>query len=286
MKSKDIIISSIFLTTFVIFAGVFFFYTKNTKLSNTTTTTTTTKVAEVKGEEETTTTTTIPTTTVAIVADEKITIKFNTNGGNTLKPLTIEKGGKVVLPIPTKKGYVFVEWRDKNNKKITNNSVFKTNLTLKAVWKVQETTTTTTEEITTESQTTQESTTKKTTKSTTTTTTTTTTTKPRYIYDYYPLASGYSCENGKIKTVYYNINYESKNTSIYEYKGNKVIDFKDVDHSTPDGEAINPFKLKTIYGFADNSQGYAMLLTTDLRDLSITSNCSLAKRKPNPEYNS
>ena len=42
---------------------------------------------------------------------EKVTIKFNTDGGNKIDAITIEKGTVLNnLPTPTKEGYTFINW--------------------------------------------------------------------------------------------------------------------------------------------------------------------------------
>lgn len=68
--------------------------------------------------------------------EEKIllTVKFNTNGGNNINSIEIEKGAKVNQPTtPTKNGYKFVEWQ-LNNKKFDFNSTIEENITLTAKW--------------------------------------------------------------------------------------------------------------------------------------------------------
>lgn len=67
---------------------------------------------------------------------ETITAKFNTDGGNEIDNILIEKGKIILLPIePTKEGYVFVCWVDSNENFITENMKVTNNITLKAIWR-------------------------------------------------------------------------------------------------------------------------------------------------------
>lgn len=74
---------------------------------------------------------------------DTITISFNTNGGNKVNNVTIEKGAKLTFPTnPKKNGYKFAGWTLKNGKTVQNNTKFTENTTLYASWnKVQEKTT-------------------------------------------------------------------------------------------------------------------------------------------------
>ena len=66
---------------------------------------------------------------------EAITVKFNTDGGNEIESILIEKGRIILLPIePVKEGYIFVCWLDENGNFITKNMVVTNNITLKAMW--------------------------------------------------------------------------------------------------------------------------------------------------------
>lgn len=77
---------------------------------------------------------------------ETITISFNTNGGNKVSSITIEKGGSLTFPAnPKKNGYTFAGWTLKNGKSVKNNTTFNEDTTLYASWdKEKENTTTTT----------------------------------------------------------------------------------------------------------------------------------------------
>ena len=60
-----------------------------------------------------------------------IKISFNSNGGNEIKELSLSKGNKIILPIPTRDGYEFIGWY-LGNKKIDENTLFNENSTYKA----------------------------------------------------------------------------------------------------------------------------------------------------------
>ena len=64
-----------------------------------------------------------------------ITIKFDSNGGSKVNDVTINKGAALKLPNnPTKSGYKFVAWVDKNGTPIYNNALLNENTTLYAKW--------------------------------------------------------------------------------------------------------------------------------------------------------
>lgn len=64
-----------------------------------------------------------------------ITADFNTDGGNEIDNILIEKGKIILLPIdPTRDGYIFVGWIDANGYLITENMIVNNNITLKAMW--------------------------------------------------------------------------------------------------------------------------------------------------------
>lgn len=65
---------------------------------------------------------------------EYITITFDTDGGNVIEEIIIEKNSKLNnLPIPEKEGYIFKEWQI-NNKKITSDTVIEKDSILKAIY--------------------------------------------------------------------------------------------------------------------------------------------------------
>lgn len=72
--------------------------------------------------------------------EEKITISFDTRGGNKIDSITINKGGELIIPKnPTKNGYTFVTWELKNGTPIYNKVKLNENTTLYAKWdKVEE----------------------------------------------------------------------------------------------------------------------------------------------------
>lgn len=66
---------------------------------------------------------------------ETIKVSFDSNGGTQIESLTIEKGSKLVLPkSPTKEGYIFKNWKDKEGNIIKNGTVLKNDITLYAVY--------------------------------------------------------------------------------------------------------------------------------------------------------
>ena len=66
---------------------------------------------------------------------ETITVQFNTEGGNEIDNIVIEKGHIILLPIePIRDGYIFVCWLDENGNFITEGTIITNNITLKAMW--------------------------------------------------------------------------------------------------------------------------------------------------------
>ena len=76
-----------------------------------------------------------------------ITIKFDSKGGSKVKDIVIHENVKLKLPTePSKTGYKFVRWEDKNGTPIYNDALLSEDTTLYAKWKKLEgnkTTTTT-----------------------------------------------------------------------------------------------------------------------------------------------
>lgn len=65
----------------------------------------------------------------------KVTVKFDTKGGSSIKDQVVEKGTKVVKPAnPTRKGYTFIGW-SLNGKSYDFNSKVNGDITLVATWK-------------------------------------------------------------------------------------------------------------------------------------------------------
>lgn len=97
--------------------------------------TTEVKVEENTTKQVTTTTTTkkTQTTTTTKAVQNKVTIGFNTNGGEQLSSITVNKGSKVNLPTPVRNGYTFVGWY-KNYQHYTNNIEFNDDIILVAKW--------------------------------------------------------------------------------------------------------------------------------------------------------
>ena len=72
---------------------------------------------------------------------ETITITFDSKGGSTVDPITINKGAELILPKePTYAGYTFKGWYDINETPIHNNALLEEDTTLYAKWeKITET---------------------------------------------------------------------------------------------------------------------------------------------------
>ncbi len=65
----------------------------------------------------------------------KITITFDTRGGSKIESITISKDTELVLPKePTRDGYIFKGWVDKNETPIYNKVLLAEDTTLYAVW--------------------------------------------------------------------------------------------------------------------------------------------------------
>lgn len=63
-------------------------------------------------------------------------INFDTDGGNAIGSIIIEKGKVILLPInPIKIGYVFAGWVDENGNSVTKDTIISENMTIKALWK-------------------------------------------------------------------------------------------------------------------------------------------------------
>ena len=66
---------------------------------------------------------------------EKVTIKFNSDGGSKVDSITIEKGTSLDdIPTPTKDGYTFINWY-LNDKEFKTDNKINNNITLTAKWK-------------------------------------------------------------------------------------------------------------------------------------------------------
>ena len=64
-----------------------------------------------------------------------ITISFDTKGGSKVDSISLDNNQAFRLPEnPTYNGYIFKGWIDKNNNKITNETIFKEDSTLYAIW--------------------------------------------------------------------------------------------------------------------------------------------------------
>lgn len=64
-----------------------------------------------------------------------ITISFDTKGGSKVDSISLDNNQTFRLPEnPTYNGYIFKGWIDKNNNKITNETIFNEDTTLYAIW--------------------------------------------------------------------------------------------------------------------------------------------------------
>lgn len=61
-------------------------------------------------------------------------LTFNTNGGNIIPSISVDEGETADLPVPTRRGYDFVEWKA-NGRKIDSNTKITSNMELIAEWK-------------------------------------------------------------------------------------------------------------------------------------------------------
>ena len=124
-------------------------------------------------EKDETTTTTKSTTKKTTTKAKTLKIEFDSKGGSKVKAQTLTCTNnyatlKTLPKSPTKDGYTFVSWVDKDNTTIKKNSKFKCSnksITLTAKWKKKE-------EVTTTKKTTKTTTSSTSTKTSTTTTTT------------------------------------------------------------------------------------------------------------------
>lgn len=70
--------------------------------------------------------------------EKSFTVTFNSDGGTKISDVDVKKGEKLKLPDPpTKKGYRFVGWTDENGNAITNDTIVKKDINVKAMWQEQ-----------------------------------------------------------------------------------------------------------------------------------------------------
>lgn len=75
-----------------------------------------------------------------VVAAKDITISFDSKGGSKVSSITTKENEAIKLPKnPTRSGYTFEYWKDKDGKKVKNGASFKEDTTLYASWKGIET---------------------------------------------------------------------------------------------------------------------------------------------------
>ena len=78
---------------------------------------------------------------VAIYASwkEQMTITFDTDGGNEIKPLSVSCQETLNLPIPKKRGYKFITWQDQKGNNVTNEKKpYCEDTILKAKWELSQ----------------------------------------------------------------------------------------------------------------------------------------------------
>ncbi len=77
--------------------------------------------------------------TEAPKVEEKVTIAFDTKGGNSINSITISKGAELTLPDnPKKDGHTFTGWTLANGSAVKNKTKFSEDTTLYANWKKNE----------------------------------------------------------------------------------------------------------------------------------------------------
>jgi len=66
---------------------------------------------------------------------ETIAVEFDTDGGNEIDNIIVEKDNNILLPIePIKDGYIFVGWLDENSNIIIEDIIINKSIRLKAIW--------------------------------------------------------------------------------------------------------------------------------------------------------
>lgn len=66
---------------------------------------------------------------------KSFTVTFDTDGGTTISEIKVLDGEVITLPTaPTKEGYTFIGWTDKNGRIVTKGTKFEENTNLKAKW--------------------------------------------------------------------------------------------------------------------------------------------------------
>ena len=106
----------------------------------TTTTQPTTQATTRKTTKKVTTTRRVTTTTQNVrttttIPSDKAKISFNTNGGNPISPVIVDKGVSVDLPIPTRAGYTFYRWEDSSGNVYGKSIKTNRNIVLIAKWR-------------------------------------------------------------------------------------------------------------------------------------------------------
>ncbi len=66
---------------------------------------------------------------------EKVTIKFSTDGGNSIDDITLSKDEKIILPVdPVREGYIFMGWMNSDGNIISEDMVLSSDMKLTAYW--------------------------------------------------------------------------------------------------------------------------------------------------------
>ena len=78
-------------------------------------------------------------TLTAVWQINSYTITFNTDGGSKIQSVVVEHGKKASQPVnPTKEGYLFKNWIDKNGTPIYEDALLSEDTVLKAIWEKEE----------------------------------------------------------------------------------------------------------------------------------------------------
>ena len=75
--------------------------------------------------------------TTTTVESNKITITFDSDGGNEIEPIKVSIGEEIELPEPTKDNMVFSHWETEEGEIFVGESTFNKNTSLKAIWTEQ-----------------------------------------------------------------------------------------------------------------------------------------------------
>ena len=71
------------------------------------------------------------------IFDGKYTVSFDSDGGSVFSSIREKKHKEVVLPVPEKKGYSFIGWKDANGEYVDNHYKVEETTTLKADYRLK-----------------------------------------------------------------------------------------------------------------------------------------------------